>query len=114
MTDIDPDCVITEEHLGDLAERAGGMKALLCLSGPELAKVMQPEDDVDEAELPVDATLHYNRDQIDQAFDDDPADVRHRLQAPVRPSADYDADEIDDQAGAQQQLSAPGRPHARW
>jgi hypothetical protein len=110
MADIDPDFEVTEETLGDIAERAGGMKALLCLSGPELAKVMRQEDDVDEAELPVDAVLRHDRDQIDQAFDDDPADVRHRLQVPVHLSVD---DDDDDQA-TQQQLSAPGRRHTRW
>lgn len=84
MTDIDPDFEATEETLGDLAERAGGMKALLCLSGPELAKVMRSEDDIDEAELPVDPELRYDRDLLDHESNDDPADTRQQLAAPGR------------------------------
>lgn len=112
MADIDPDFEATEQNLADLAERAGDMKALLCLSGPELAKVMRSEDDVDEAELPVDTDLRHDRDSLDEAFDDDPADVRNRLHMSDRPSRDNDSD--DDQDGVPQHLSAHGISNRRW
>lgn len=75
----------TPETLGNLAERAGGVKALMGLSGYELAKILRSDDDFDGAELPLDASLTNERDFLTEDIDnDDPADVHHRLQEPAR------------------------------
>lgn len=71
--------------LDNLAQRAGGVKALMGLSGYELVKILRSEDDFDGAEFPLDTSLTNERDLLTEDINnDDPADVHLRLQEPAR------------------------------
>jgi hypothetical protein len=84
IEDMNPDFEFTPESLNDLAERTGDIKELMGLSGYELAKALRSEDDVNEAEFPLDASLRDERDRLTESIDDeDPADVHYRMEEPL-------------------------------
>jgi hypothetical protein len=78
INEIDPDFEITPENLAGPMERAGGLKELMRLSGPELTEVLQPEDDSDEEQFPIDDKLVDDPNRIGDEFDDDQADRPRR------------------------------------
>lgn len=90
IEDINPDFEFTPENLNDLAERTGDIKELMGLSGFELAKALRSEDEVNEAEFPLDPSLRDERDRLTESIDDDdPADVHYRMEEPLSQGAKW-------------------------